>query len=190
MSSSSASQIWFVLGGSRSGKSRRAETIAARLSREVVYVATCRTQGADDEMRERIDRHRRERPKHWMTVENSFDLEELAARFSGRTLLLDCLTLWASHWSETESEAEPVLERLRQGLAAFRENRVNAVIVSNEVGSGIVPLEAETRAYRDLAGWANQCVADEADEMEFLVAGIPLKLKTKGKPCGLPTAEM
>ncbi len=186
----SPSKLWFVLGGSRSGKSRRAEAIAASLSTEVVYVATCCAEGLDDEMLDRINRHRQQRPAHWETVENRFDLVELAERYSGRTMLLDCLTLWLSYLNQNLPEPERVLDQLREGLAAFRRNRVNAVIVSNEVGSGIVPLGAETRAYRDLVGWGNQAVAAEADTVEFLVAGIPMRVKSEGKLCGLPTAEI
>ncbi len=169
--------ITLVIGGSRSGKSSRAEALARDLEGEVVYVATCRTAGLDAEMEARIHRHREDRPNHWQTVEDRFDLVDLAVDYAGRVLLLDCLTLWLAHWLEVDGEIDAVLRRLEGGLAAFRESGVTVIIVSNEVGCGIVPLGPETRAYRDLVGWANQLVARAADRVEWVVAGIPVEIK-------------
>jgi len=169
-------EIRFIVGGSRSGKSSRAEAIARSLAGEVVYVATCRTSGLDDEMTGRIRRHQEQRPPDWRTVEDRFDLEELAEECAGRILLLDYFTLWLAHWLESES-VDAMLRRLQSSLAALRNHAVQAIVVSNEVGCGIVPLGAETRAYRDLVGWANRMAAREADVVEWLVAGIPVKIK-------------
>jgi len=173
--------LTLVIGGSRSGKSSRAEVLAGELGGEVVYVATCRTAGLDAEMEARIRRHREDRPGHWVTVEDRFDLVDLAIEFAGRVLLLDCLTLWLAHWMEVDGEIDAVLRRLEVGLAAFRERRVTVIVVTNEVGCGIVPLGVETRAYRDLVGWANQLVARTADRVEWLVAGIPVEIKAPGR---------
>ncbi len=170
-------KIYFVTGGSRSGKSTHAESIAASLADDVVYVATCRTEGMDDEMKDRVERHQQSRPAHWETVENSFELSALARRFPSRTLLLDCLTLWTAHWMEHDPSIDATLERLQNGLTALREHKVSAVIVSNEIGSGIVPMGPENRSYRDLIGWANQRVAAEADVVDFVVSGIPMRIK-------------
>lgn len=169
--------LTFCIGGSRSGKSARAEALARGLGTEVVYVATCRTAGLDEEMAERIRRHREGRPVSWITVEDRFDLEELAAEFAGGVILLDCLTLWLAHWLEIAGGIEPVLRRLETGLMSFRHHRVTAIVVSNEVGCGLVPMGAEARVYRDLVGWANQAVARQADRVEWLVAGIPVEIK-------------
>lgn len=169
--------LTFVVGGSRSGKSSRAEGMARGAGLGVVYLATCRTQDLDPEMAERIRRHREDRPSHWVTVEDRFDLVNLAGEISGRLLLMDCLTLWLAHWLEVEGEVDAVLGRLKEGLAALRAHRVTAIVVSNEVGCGIVPLGAGTRAYRDLVGWANQLMAREADHVEWIVAGIPVVIK-------------
>ena len=171
--------IDFVLGACRSGKSRQAELLAKASGRSVIYVATCRTSGIDHEMEERIKRHRQDRPSDWHTVENSFDLEALAIQHRGATLLIDCLTMWVSHLSE-QLGTEEVLSKLETGLRAIREHDIHAIIVSNEVGMGIVPVDADTRRWRDLVGWANQLVSRNADNVHWMVAGIPLQVKSNG----------
>ncbi|MBN2234132.1 MAG: bifunctional adenosylcobinamide kinase/adenosylcobinamide-phosphate guanylyltransferase [Opitutales bacterium] len=171
--------IDFILGACRSGKSRQAELLARTSGRSVVYVATCRTSGIDHEMEERIKRHRQDRPSEWQTVENSFDLEALARDHRGSTLLIDCLTMWVSHLSEYLGTKE-VLGKLGTELQAIRENDIHAIIVSNEVGMGIVPVDADTRRWRDLVGWANQLASRNADNVYWMVAGIPLQVKSNG----------
>ena len=178
------SSIDFVLGACRSGKSRQAEFLAKASGRSVVYVATCRTSGIDHEMEERVKRHKQDRPSGWQTVENSFNLETLAHQHRGATLLIDCLTMWVSHLSE-QLGTEEVLSRLENGLRAIRENDIHAIIVSNEVGMGIVPVDAETRHWRDLVGWANQLASRCADNVYWMVAGIPLQVKRDGINCQL-----
>ncbi len=176
--------IDFILGACRSGKSRQAELLAKASGRSVVYVATCRTSGIDHEMEERIKRHRQDRPSDWHTVENSFDLEALALQHRGATLLIDCLTMWVSHLSE-QLGTEEVLSKLETGLRAIRDHGVHAIIVSNEVGMGIVPVDADTRHWRDLVGWANQLTSRNADNVYWMVAGIPLQVKRDGANCQL-----
>jgi adenosylcobinamide kinase/adenosylcobinamide-phosphate guanylyltransferase len=171
-----SAKITLILGGARSGKSRRAETLAAASGREVVYVSTCATALADAEMQERIRLHREQRPAEWTTVENEFDLPAICARYSGTTLLLDCLTLWLSYHCESVPELE-LLERLRDGLKAARLHDLKLLIVSNEMGMGLVPSNPLGRSFRDLCGRANQLVAAEADHVEFQIAGLPLVLK-------------
>lgn len=171
------SKLTFILGGSRSGKSKFAEQCAEKSTRKVVYVATCRTDLLDPEMRERIDRHKSQRPSHWQTVENQFDLKQLAQEFSGHVLLIDCLTLWLSNEMEHNDDTQLILQKLESGLRHFKNNDVETIIVSNELGMGIVPVSSETRQYRDLVGWANQLVARYADSVQFIVAGLPLILK-------------
>jgi adenosylcobinamide kinase / adenosylcobinamide-phosphate guanylyltransferase len=186
--------LTLVLGGARSGKSRYAQSLCASSFR-VVYVATAQAgAGADDhELRERIARHRADRPADWQTVEEPFDLSR-AVRESPReaTLLIDCATLWISNlmWKFRE---EPVSEQDRLILAevdnlidAVRRRAENpitpgasgeVVIVSNEVGGGIVPEHPIARAFRDLQGFANQRFAHAADGVFFIIAGLPLRLK-------------
>lgn len=177
------STLSFILGGSRSGKSARAESLAAKIAGDeaVIYVATCRASGLDDEMQARIHQHQRSRPEHWITEEDQFDLIQLAEKHTGKTILIDCLTLWLSHCSETDGEAQITLNRLEQGLKSFKNNNTRLIIVSNELGGGLIPVDSASRAYRDLVGSANQLVAKQADLVELVVAGIPLPIKTPNK---------
>jgi adenosylcobinamide kinase/adenosylcobinamide-phosphate guanylyltransferase len=176
-----SSHISLILGGARSGKSRRAEWLAAQSSTSVVYVATWATSASDDEMRARVLAHRSQRPDGWVTVENRFDLPALFEEFSGRTVLLDCLTLWLSFHCESKSESV-ILEYLKTSLALARSSTLRLLMVSNELGMGLVPSTPMGRGFRDLCGRANQLVAAEADFVELQVAGLPLVLKGGEKP--------
>jgi adenosylcobinamide kinase / adenosylcobinamide-phosphate guanylyltransferase len=181
--------ITLVIGGSRSGKSRFAEELVVKDERSVVYLATCRTDDLDSEMKTRIDTHRKSRPSHWITIENQFDLIQVARECAGKTLLMDCLTLWLSNELAECEDQEAILRRLEKGLDAMIQQDVNAVIVSNELGMGIVPIGKEVREYRDLVGRANQLVARKAQNVYWMVAGIPVGLKHNGKLCDLNTVD-
>jgi adenosylcobinamide kinase / adenosylcobinamide-phosphate guanylyltransferase len=169
--------ITLVLGGSRSGKSRRAESLAGQEAMPVTYVATCATALMDDEMRCRVQQHRRQRPAHWRTIENRFDLPELIAENDGALLLIDCLTLWLSHgWIAHPDEARILAELDRVlKIAAARDGAL--ILVSNELGMGLVPADAQSRGFRDLCGRANQAAAAYAGRVELMIAGLPLVLK-------------
>ena len=171
-----SARISLILGGARSGKSRRAEALAARSNSPVVYVATCATHFADDEMRKRVRVHQTRRSATWLTVENRFDLPALFAEFPGRTILLDCLTLWLSFHCEAMSEAA-LLEYLGASIEIAKVHSGELFIVSNELGMGLVPSTPLGRDFRDLCGRANQFVAAVADYVEFQIAGLPLVLK-------------
>jgi adenosylcobinamide kinase/adenosylcobinamide-phosphate guanylyltransferase len=180
LSSNSPGHIHFLLGGARSGKSARAEALARQSSGEVVYVATCSTsQPLDPEMTARVTAHRVRRPAEWKTVENRFELDAVFAECPGTTILVDCLTLWLSWWAFQEDGCaeEQIMEKLERALAAVRANGIRLILVSNELGMGLVPLGEGNRDYRDLCGRANQLVARWADEVEFVIAGLPLRLK-------------
>jgi adenosylcobinamide kinase/adenosylcobinamide-phosphate guanylyltransferase len=171
-------KVVLVLGGARSGKSAFAlrEASAASGARKA-YVATARPE--DEEMRERIERHRRERGEDWWTVEEPVALPSaliaLAEEGFG-TIVLDCLTLWLSNLL---ARGEDVPVRTEELLSALEQARSGAslFIVSNEVGTGIVPEGALARRFRDDAGWLNQKVAARADEAYLVVAGLTVKLK-------------
>ena len=183
--------LTLVLGGARSGKSRYAQSLCGASAR-VIYIATARADEAanDQEMQERIARHRADRPADWQTVEESLDLPRVVREAPVEaTLLIDCATLWLSNlmW---ECRAETVAEQHRLILArvddlieAVRrraEDPVVAgevVIVSNEVGGGLAPEHPVGRAFRDLQGFANQRLAQAADRVILVVAGLPLLLK-------------
>ncbi|MBV9491373.1 MAG: bifunctional adenosylcobinamide kinase/adenosylcobinamide-phosphate guanylyltransferase [Verrucomicrobia bacterium] len=174
--------ITLILGGSRSGKSRRAESLASAASCPVTYVATCATAWMDDEMRARVRRHRQDRPADWTTIEDRFDLEGLVAQTGGCLLLVDCLTLWLSHqWMQRPDETQILTELERAlGLMAATDRRV--ILVSNELGMGLVPATPDLRGFRDLCGRANQLAAGYAACVELMLAGLPLTLKGECAP--------
>ena len=158
----------FVLGGARSGKSVYAEALVTALPGPWAYVAT--GQAFDAEMAARVAEHQARRAAGWRTVEAPLDLA--AALAVPEPVLVDCLTLWVSNLMLAEREPDwPGL------CAALDGRRAPTVIVSNEVGLGIVPDNAMARAFRDLAGRLNQQVAARADRVIFMVAGLPMVVK-------------
>ena len=160
--------VTLVLGGARSGKSSFAESLC-RAPR--CYIATA--QAFDDEMTHRIFKHRQDRGADWTTLEAPLDL--IGALGSGQgDVLLDCLTLWLTNLVMAEREVEPEIEKLLQQLTHM-PNKV--VIVSNELGLGLVPEHGLSRRFRDLHGVMNQRVAAMADCVVFMVAGIPQVIK-------------
>lgn len=167
-------RVTLVLGGARSGKSRHAQALAEATGGRLVFVATA--QAFDDEMRERIARHRDDRDARWRTVEAPLALAETIASEGavGAVLLVDCLTLWASNLLLSEAETGAALDSFD---AALRDTPAHVVLVANEVGLGIVPDNALARRFRDLAGTINQRVAAYADRVLFVAAGLPLVLK-------------
>jgi adenosylcobinamide kinase/adenosylcobinamide-phosphate guanylyltransferase len=178
--------VTLVLGGVRSGKSRLAQQIASAASR-VTFIATAPRSGNDAEMTGKIDRHIADRPNTWTTIEEPLHLADAiqsASAYAG-AILVDCLTLFASnlmsvhHKSESESEYQrdanhPEVAAL---CAVLAQPPCEIVLVSNEVGSGIVPAFASGRQFRDLLGEINQRVAAVAGNVLFMVAGLPLVLK-------------
>ena len=168
----------FVLGGCRSGKSGYALEAAREFPRNKrIFIATCNPQ--DDEMRQRVARHQEERSRSWQTVEAQLLLPEAVDTNSREAdvILVDCLTLWISNLlmaSEDPDEIEGQIPRL---TAAIENAKCPLVLVSNEVGQGIVPENKLARQFRDLVGYVNQAVADCVDEVVWTVAGIPVKIK-------------
>lgn len=166
----------FVLGGARSGKSRYAQARAEAAGGNPVFVATA--EAFDDEMRDRIARHRADRDARWTTAEAPRDLPAAidALNGEGAVVLVDCLTLWVSNLLLADAD----MTRARQQLcAAIRGFDGTLILVANEVGLGIVPDNALARRFRDAAGLLNQSVAAVADEVVLLTAGLPLILKTR-----------
>ncbi|ESZ89004.1 MAG: adenosylcobinamide kinase [Blastomonas sp. CACIA14H2] len=166
--------LTFILGGARSGKSARAQALAESQPGELVYLATA--QAFDDEMADRIARHRQDRGPRWRTVECPIDLPEAITREAapGRVLLVDCLTLWTSNVLLNELDFPPVSKQLMDALLAARSP---IILVSNEVGMGIVPDNALARRFRDMAGRLNQDIAAIADRAEIMFAGLTVPLK-------------
>ena len=164
---------WLILGGARSGKTRRALAIGASFV-ERYYIATA--EALDDEMAARIAGHREERDEAWTTVEAPLELPSAIAAISsqGAVCVTDCLTLWLSNLMAAGRDIEAAGTALCEAIQAARPA---VVLVSNEVGLGLVPETSLGRAFRDHQGRLNQRVAATVDQVEFVAAGLPLRLK-------------
>lgn len=171
-------QIILVLGGCRSGKSRHALEMAEALpEKKKFFAATCVPQ--DEEMKLRVQQHREERGAHWQAVEEPVALWEMLADCSrtDSVVLIDCLTLWVSNLMTENEDFTHVQEKTARLVDALKSAPGSVVLVSNEVGAGIVPENRLARAYRDAVGWVNQTVAAAADRVVWTVAGIPVTIK-------------
>lgn len=171
-------EVILVTGGTRSGKSRFAESLCEGFGTPLLYLATA-TAG-DREMEERIARHQTRRGAGWVTVEAPRDIEGhiLSPPPGTRGILLDCLTLWLTNLLFCSGERpEPVLARVEALVELFPRLPLPLVIVTNEVGYGIVPESPLGRLFRDLAGEANRIVAQRSDQVHLVVCGIPLRLR-------------
>lgn len=168
-----------VLGGARSGKSRHAQRLAEGMRPRGCFLATA--QAYDDEMRDRIARHRADRDARWDTIEAPVALPK-AIRDHGAgdaVLLVDCLTLWLSNLLLADADLDAAGQAL---LAALAEVRAPVILVGNEVGFGIVPENALARRFRDAAGRLHQQLAAACDATDLVVAGIPLRIARRGVP--------
>ena len=166
--------ITLVLGGARSGKSRYAEWLITTYPKPWIYVATA--EARDEEMAERIAAHKARRAAGWQTVEAPHELSgALRTAPADAAVLIDCLTLWLSNLMESESDIEAQTAQLQEALA---ERPGPTVIVSNEVGLGIVPDNALARRFRDLQGSLNQQLASQAERVIMMVAGIAVAVKS------------
>lgn len=173
--------ITLVLGGAASGKSKYAESLCASPR---AYVATA--QGFDDEMRSKVSKHQRQRGADWITVEQPLDLVRalIEAESKASTILVDCLTLWLTNLVMHERDAAAEVSMLLEQLMVMK---AKVVIVSNELGLGVVPEHGLTRRFRELHGVMNQRMAEVADTVVFVVAGLPQVLKGS-RPEPLPPA--
>jgi adenosylcobinamide kinase/adenosylcobinamide-phosphate guanylyltransferase len=170
------SRLILVLGGAASGKSQAALDLAGE-SGPRAFVAT--GQALDREMKVRIERHQATRSPEWETAEVPVDIAEWLTGNNElyQTIVIDCLTLWLSNLQGRKLKHEAVSEATADLLRAIRATQARVVIVSNELGLGLVPATKTVRAFRDLAGRVNQQVAAEADEVYLTVSGLPLRLK-------------
>lgn len=177
--------LHFVIGGARSGKSRYAESLAQQqedLGKKVFYIATTNSRRKDSngqidkEMLQRIEIHQSERPSRWETIETPVFLVQTLKQLDAENhcILVDCLTLWTLNLMEDNT----LLEQKKALLELLPELSAKVVIVSNEVGMGIVPLGAFTRQYVDELGWLHQAVAECSNATTFMVSGIPMSIKS------------
>lgn len=169
-------QITLVLGGVASGKSRYAQILASR-AEQVVFLATA--QACDEEMRQKIARHVLERPASWKTVEVPFELDRAIIDHGNSSfLIIDCLTTFTSNLLvEKQASCDSIMSRIEDVSSALQRSRASAVLVSNEVGSGIVPEFPSGRQFRDILGQVNQRIARICDNVILMVAGYPLAVK-------------
>jgi len=171
----------FILGGARSGKSRFAQKLAKKLSHKVLFVAT--GEPLDEEMQARIDEHKKTRPKSWRTLEIPTNIGRQLETEIGdaEVVIIDCLTLLVSNRIGEELDylkaEKQVMAEINELIACMDKLRASFIIISNEVGTGLVPEAKLGRVYRDILGKANQLVAQHANEVYFMVAGIPMKMK-------------
>lgn len=166
------SRVTLVLGGARSGKSRFAESLGEGVAGVRTYIATA--EAFDDEMRDRIARHKQQRAgAGWTSIEAPLD-PVAALRAAQGFVLMDCVTVWLGNLMHHERDIRTAVAEL---CGALKESSHRIVLVSNEVGLSIVPENAMARRFRDEQGFANQRIADVADEVFFVAAGLPLKLK-------------
>ena len=172
----------FITGGASSGKSAFAEKMSRGFGAPLGYLATA--QALDSEMDERVKRHRERRGAEWNTIEEPIHLSQALARCDGQyqAILVDCVTLWLSNLIfKYEDFGEDIEERIQEDLQRLKSTLhgmvTPVILVSNEVGMGIVPDNALGRMFRDIAGTANQLLAAAADEVHAVISGIPLKLK-------------
>jgi adenosyl cobinamide kinase/adenosyl cobinamide phosphate guanylyltransferase len=164
-----------LLGGAASGKSRTAAALAARTSLPVTVIATA--EALDEEMVVRIARHRRERPEEWAVIEEPLDLVRAIDGARG-VAIVDCLTLWVSNLFGYELDEDEIGERAIAASKACAARTEPTIVVSNEVGSGIVPMNPLARRYRDMLGRVNATFADDADVVALMVAGRAVRLST------------
>ena len=182
-------KIILLLGGARSGKSRYAQEYARRNGEQVLFVATA-TAG-DEDMRIRIEKHKKDRPAHWRTLEASTDIGKQIEANAGdaKLIVIDCITMLVnnifSRYDEKQFDiiSDAVLEKevvaeIEHLQKCLKKVDASFLIVSNEVGLGLVPDNRMGRLYRDILGRANQMLAQTADEVFLLVAGIPMKVKS------------
>ncbi|MFB0526207.1 MAG: bifunctional adenosylcobinamide kinase/adenosylcobinamide-phosphate guanylyltransferase [bacterium] len=172
-------KLILILGGARSGKSGFAIAQAKKLSSGqsgVAYVATAFA--VDEEMLRRIDRHRKRRPASWKTIEERVDISKILAKLKNVSIvIIDCLTILISNLLLSGEKERAILKKIKELFRTLKKRNLTTLIVSNEVGMGIVPDNRLGRSFRDIAGQSNQIVAKLADEVYLLEAGIPLKIK-------------
>jgi len=165
-----------ILGGARSGKSTYAEKLAISSALPKLYIATAMR--LDEEMNARIDHHIRRRDASWHTIEEKIEVASILtdARWRKHVILVDCLTLWMSNLMFTDGE--DVEKRRKELCDAVGASEATVILVTNEVGLGIVPMHPLSRRFRDEAGWLHQALAQICDTVAFMAAGLPMMLKS------------
>ena len=176
-------KIIFVIGGCRSGKSRYALNLADQISEDnKIFIATCVP--GDEEMKQRVLHHQKERAAQWKTLEVPVLLPKAIKDISRKTevVLVDCLTLWLNNIFAKNDDKETIRKQIRQLSQSLRKVQCPVILVSNEVGAGIVPENKLARRFRDVMGFVNQTVSDISDQVIWMIAGIPVTIKGTDNP--------
>ncbi len=171
-----------VTGGSRSGKSRYALQLAKNTNASKIFLATA--EPLDDEMTERIQKHQEARGKEWITIEEPLDPTSVLRNKGNQPgfIIIDCVTLWLSNMTTKNMAQQTILQQVHEFISVCKNCTSHIIVITNELGSGIVPLEPSARAFRDIAGETNQILASKFDEVISMVSGIPITIKTSEKP--------
>lgn len=171
-------ELFLITGGARSGKSKFAAELASRISNKVTFIATA-SEFSDPEMKKRIKLHQESRPCNWDTIEEPEDIGPLLSRINcpERVILIDCLTLLVSNLLLKEEKEKEICDRIQVVARNAKKYNRATIVVTNEVGWGVIPSTPMGRKFRDLAGKANQILAREANRVWLMVAGIPLSVK-------------
>ncbi|ADQ78948.1 adenosylcobinamide kinase [Paludibacter propionicigenes WB4] len=167
-------RIILITGGQRSGKSSYAQKLALSLTDNPVYLATSAVW--DEEHRQRIERHKRDRGPEWTNIEEQKDLQNIDV--TGRVVVIDCVTLWSTNFfSETDGDVDVSLAAVTERFEAFTQQNATFIFVTNELGLGGTSTNDLQRRFNDLLGWVNQHIAAASDEMVLMVSGIPVYIK-------------
>lgn len=167
-------EIIYISGGQRSGKSNFAQNMAESLSPNPLYLATAKCW--DGEFRKRIERHQAARGENWSTIEQEREISKLG--LEGRVVMMDCVTLWLTNiFHHCSYDLDKSLEEAKREWNLFIDQDFTLIVVSNEIGLGVIPMDSSTRAFVDLQGWINQYIASSAYAAYTLISGIPLKIK-------------
>lgn len=170
-------KLILVLGGARSGKSNYAMRLAKKLSKHVAFIATATP--LDEEMKRRIKMHKASRPKHWKVIEESKNISSIFPKLSDKyeVTIIDCMGLLISNLLANGLKDSEIEKNIKATIGAIQQSKVTTILVSNEVGMGIVPDNPLGRKFRDLLGLANQMAVKLADKVIFMQSGIPLDIK-------------
>ena len=169
-----SSKIHFITGGQRSGKSEYAEALALKVSDSPVYLATSKVW--DEDFNKRIQVHKERRTTGWVTIEETVNISTISV--SSKVILLDCITLWLTNIMDEHNYDMAVSLKFAMGeWDKFMALNNEIIVVSNEIGLGVVPMEKSTRQFVDLQGKMNQYIAQKAQKVTFMVSGIPMQIK-------------
>lgn len=166
-----------ITGGARSGKSRYAKDLAKAIGKKVAFIATCVAH--DEEMKKRVALHKRSRPRHWQVIEESTNIKPVLIKLKNKfdVVIIDCLGLLISNFLQNGLDGKAIEKEIKAIAGVLSGREFTSIVVSNEVGDGIVPENHLARRFRDLVGLSNQILAEHADIVYVMQAGIPVRIK-------------